>query len=310
MYRWNLLSESVERVGSLRIDTGGNPTGGVVQLGGVLYGTTQSDGKTPGGKLTSGTVYRANPLTGETSSVAAFDSSAGNGVIPQAGLTIIGPYLYGTNSAGGAGGSTDGTLFRVDPIFGLVNTIYFFHGEWPHGRLIPWGAYFYGTTRQGGWSGLGEVFRFNPSNGAVTFVASILNGGHSTSALTACGSLLYGTTEATVYKFDPEKGVLTVIANLDIGPAMSDLACDGSAVYGTTMRGGAYGHGSVFRIDTATERLTTLVSFNGSNGDAPMGGLLVHDGYIYGTTRSGGGKAGGTLFRIAVPKAARRRSVS
>jgi uncharacterized repeat protein (TIGR03803 family) len=134
------------------------------------------------------------------------------------------------------------------------------------------------------------------------------------SALTPCGSLLYGTTEGTVYKFDPESGVLTTIATLadtsgQYSLVRSDLACDGSVVFGTTMRGGAYGHGTLFRIDTATGRLTTLVSFDGSNGDAPIGGLLVHDGYVYGTTQLGGSKGGGTLFRIALPKPRRRSAL-
>ena len=61
--------------------------------------------------------------------------------------------------------------------------------------------------------------------------------------------------------------------------------------------------------DTATGRPTTVASFDGANGDAPMGGLLVHDGYVYGTTRFGGSNGGGTLFRVAIPKP-RRRLVS
>jgi len=310
LYRMNLSNDEVERVASFTVDTGGNPTGGVVPLGGMLYGTTWSNGKNKAGKITEGTIYRANPTTGEISLLAAFDPSTGDGVLPE-GLTTVGPWLYGANAAGGAGGATNGTLFRFDPVSGEFSTLFRFHGEFPHGRLLLWRANLYGTTYQGGWVGLGTVFRLNPSNGAVTALASILEGGHSMSALTPCGSLLYGTTEGTVYKFDPESGVLTTIATLadtsgQYSLVRSDLACDGSVVFGTTMRGGAYGHGTLFRIDTATGRLTTLVSFDGSNGDAPIGGLLVHDGYVYGTTQLGGSKGGGTLFRIAIPKPRRR----
>ena len=277
----------------------------------MLYGTTSTKGKTKAGKITNGTIYRVNPSTGEISSLAAFDPFSGDGSNPRAGLTVVGSYLYGENAFGGAGGSTDGTLFRFDPVTGEFSTLFRFHGELPSHRLLQRGAYLYGTTSQGGWAGLGTVFRFNPSNGAMTALASILGGGHSSSALTACGSLLYGTTEGTVYKFDPETGVLTTIATLgatgDLYPlAISDLACDGSFVFGTTLRGGAYGHGSVFRIDTATGQLTTLLSFDLSNGAAPFGGLLVHDGYVYGTTQSGGGRGGGTLFRIAIPRPRKR----
>jgi uncharacterized repeat protein (TIGR03803 family) len=310
----NRSDDKVESVGSLTVDTGGNPLGGVVQLGGMLYGTATYYGKSNTGKIVEGSIYRANPSTGEISLLAAFSSSGGDGVLPLAGLTVVGPWLYGENSARGAGGSTDGTLFRFDPVTGEFGTLFRFHGETPQARLLPWGTYLYGTTYAGGWVGLGTVFRFNPATGAMTALASILEGGHARSALTPCGSLLYGTTEGTVYKFDPETGVLTTIATLGTASeqwptGMSDLACDGSFIFGTTMRGGAYGHGSLFRIDTATGRLITLVSFDGSNGEYPAGGLLIHDGYVYGTTRFGGGRGGGTLFRIAIPKP-RRRSAS
>src|SRR5271166_1479619 len=48
-----------------------------------------------------------------------------------------------------------------------------------------------------------------------------------------------------------------------------------------------------------TALLYTLVSFNGSNGDFPEGGLIADaNGDLFGTTLSGGADGRGTLFEI------------
>ena len=74
--------------------------------------------------------------------------------------------------------------------------------------------------------------------------------------------------------------------------------------YGTTRNGGisdyAYGieHGTVFKV-TTNGVLTTLVLFNGVNGEHPNAGLVLgNDGNFYGTTESGGVHNAGTMFRL------------
>lgn len=68
--------------------------------------------------------------------------------------------------------------------------------------------------------------------------------------------------------------------------------------YGTTQFGGANNGGTVFRI-TPEGTLTTLVSFDGSNGSRPYATLaLGSDGYFYGTTRDGGANSVGTVFKL------------
>ena len=79
-------------------------------------------------------------------------------------------------------------------------------------------------------------------------------------------------------------------------------ATDGN-FYGTTIRGGSIGYGTVFRI-TATGVLTTLHNFDQTDGYYPLGTLIeATDGSFYGTTEFGGTdqvcfEACGTLFRI------------
>ena len=58
--------------------------------------------------------------------------------------------------------------------------------------------------------------------------------------------------------------------------------------YGTIGYGGANGYGTVFQV-TPAGVLTTLVSFNGTNGSYPYAGLVQgSDGNFYGTTSGGG----------------------
>ena len=71
-------------------------------------------------------------------------------------------------------------------------------------------------------------------------------------------------------------------------------------LYGTTMNGGAAGAGTVFKLDAANGyALTTLHSFAGSDGSAPMGGVIADaSGNLYGTTRHGGPAGAGTVFKL------------
>jgi uncharacterized repeat protein (TIGR03803 family) len=80
-------------------------------------------------------------------------------------------------------------------------------------------------------------------------------------------------------------------------------ASDGN-FYGTTTYGGAYtSYGTVFKI-TPKGVLTTLHSFDGTDGSAPWGGLVqAPDGFFYGTTVEGGTYGNGTIFRVGVVRA-------
>ena len=76
-------------------------------------------------------------------------------------------------------------------------------------------------------------------------------------------------------------------------------ATDGS-LYGTTAFGGANLDGTVFKV-TPTGTLTTLHSFEGTDGDFPMSALVQGtDGNLYGTTTGGGASGGGTVFSLSM----------
>jgi uncharacterized repeat protein (TIGR03803 family) len=71
-------------------------------------------------------------------------------------------------------------------------------------------------------------------------------------------------------------------------------------LYGTTQTGGAFGSGTLFRIDTGGTGFNVLYDFDGtSSGAVPTGRLLLaKDGYLYGVTAWGGAGGAGTCYRI------------
>ncbi len=135
---------------------------------------------------------------------------------------------------------------------------------------------------------------------------------------------LYGTTVSsgsggggTVFKFDQTTGVLTTLYAFTLSGATGSNPQAGvtlvgaNTLYGVTASGGgsancSYGCGTVFKLNIATQKLTTLYSFSGlADGAAPLGGLTIDKaGVLYGTTTYGGyvppgGSTGyGTIFRL------------
>jgi uncharacterized repeat protein (TIGR03803 family) len=100
---------------------------------------------------------------------------------------------------------------------------------------------------------------------------------------------------------------VTTLLNFDIlngGDSFAGLiqGVDGN-FYGVTSIGGTstnctIGCGTVFRI-TATGTLTTLHSFEGTDGSGSQGGLIqASNGILYGTTYAGGTNGDGTVFSI------------
>lgn len=164
-----------------------------------------------------------------------------------------------------------------------------------------------------------SLFSFDVTDGDVPYYGSLVQGrdgnyygtteygGANDNAL--CGSATSGC--GTVFKITPG-GVLTTLYSFCSQPNCTDgadpwgglvLGSDGN-FYGTTYNGGANSaDGTVFRI-TPAGVLTTIHSFDGTDGANPVGALVqASDGNGYGTTVNGGANAYGTVFRIT-PKGA------
>ncbi len=84
------------------------------------------------------------------------------------------------------------------------------------------------------------------------------------------------------------------------GDPEATLTNDGGVLYGTTVIGGTYNQGTVFKIVGTT--VSTLYNFGTipNDGANPKGQLVVIGNYLYGTTQAGGAHSVGTVFRLPI----------
>ena len=291
---------------------GSGPYGGLV-LGrdGNFYGTTDT-----GGADGSGTIFRTAP-GGTLTTLHSFNGADGAGSVSPMILGTDGSF-YGITLNGGT--SNSGTIFKITPS-GSFTTLHSFgpgDGSFANGPLVQ-GAdgNFYGTTEIGGTNGVGSIFKVTPSGTFSTFHSFDSSDGSAP----ACGLLLaadgnfYGTTYeggssnhcpngcGTVFKIT-RAGTLTTLHNFDSTEGANPIAgliqaTDGN-FYGTTYAGGTGGDwGTVFEI-TPSGTVTTLHSFQGTDGAQPYGPVTqATNGSFYGTATNGTSSASqGTVFGV------------
>lgn len=280
---------------------------------GNLYGTT-----TLGPSL--GTVFKIDTAGKET----VLYSFAGT---PDAGFPLSGLIqdssgnLYGTTVQGGV--YSWGAVFKLDTQ-GVETVLKSFDlgaaGHYPYGNLLRDSAgNLYGTTAQGGdpvcnfSNGCGTVFKLDASGNHTvlhTFGTLTSDGQMPLSGLVAdkIGNV-YGTTysggahgHGAVFKLSvgTKKGRILYSFNGGDGqfPSAALVLDTAGNLYGTTLEGGTYGFGSVFKVD-ATGHETVLYNFSGGiDGRYPVSSLLLDSsGNLYGTTRLGG-RGYGVIFKI------------
>jgi uncharacterized repeat protein (TIGR03803 family) len=248
---------------------GANPLDGLLlDKNGDLYGTNSRQGY-----FQSGTVFELRP-GGKFAPLHRFNQGVnGDGWFPYAPIIRDeAGNLYGTTSNGGAFGGGGGTVFKVDGQTGQETVLYSF-------GLQPDGAIPYGWVVR---DALGNLYGTTVSGGAFC------NPG--------CG---------TVFKLDPG-GVETVLYSFTGGSdgnqpgAGLTLDSEGN-LYGTTIVGGAFNNGTVFKLDPSGT-FTVLHSFGApGDGGQPIGSGVIRDaaGNLYGTTQYGGTYGNGTVYKLA-----------
>jgi uncharacterized repeat protein (TIGR03803 family) len=290
------------------IGGGSSQPGPIVQgTDGALYGSALGEFGT---SAIGGYVYRFDPITGDFRHLHDFIGS--DGAIPTGPLFQAGDgFFYGTTNQGGLWNS--GVIYKVDAFghFLLLHSLSpFFPGEGsePKGGVIQASdGFFYGTTEQGGYGG--EIFRMDAAGNFTVlhrFDAYFSDGGRPRSGLIeGRDGFLYGTASkggqpvtgsryGVVYRMDMA-GTVTVMHTFT-GPdgyepwAALVQGTDGG-LYGSTVVGGAFGLGVLFRVDPAAPVAASLTSVTlnpaqvtgGSSstgtvtltGPAPAGGAVV-----------------------------------
>ncbi len=297
---------------------------GLVQAtNGNLYGTTYYGGAENSGEIfeiTSGGI-----LTTLHSFCSKSDCTDGEYTYATPVQGIDGNF-YGTTYLGGS--KELGTVFKITPSGTQITLHTFggFDGSQPLAGLVQANnGDFYGTTYMGGSEGKGEVFKITAS-GALTRVHSFCSQSGCTDGENPFAGLiqgidgnLYGTTFGggtakgfgTVFKITPS-GTLTTLHSFCTQSGCPDgqfpqtglVQATNGSLYGTTVSGGAYGDGTIFKL-TTSGKLTTLYNVCSQSG-CPDGNYLIAgliqatDGNLYGIMDVGGANGGGTIFKITL----------
>jgi len=304
--------------------------------GSTLYGTTtEGGGKDNIGTIfqinTDGGGYQLlHRFTSGWGKVLSFRwPNEGEG--PHGSLALSGVRLYGTAPEGGWHGTT-GTIFKIGTDgggFGLVHTFGSIQqdGSGPN-WLTLLGSTLYGTTSGGGNCPLnnlgdGTVFRVDTDGGRYRILHSfgtVPDDGKTPQELVLSGSTLYGTTAlggdrrfgpnpagpqgtGTIFRIETDGTGYRILHRFTKGPRdgaspYGPLTLSGSTLYGTTSQGGAYGRGSIFRINTDGSGFQLLHSFNATSGE--VGGPIVMSGTtlygISGVFNGGSGAVSSIIF--------------
>jgi uncharacterized repeat protein (TIGR03803 family) len=288
------------------------------------------------GRVTAQTLTTLHGFTALSGSNWPYTNSDGSQ--PQAGLILLGHTLYGTAFYGGSSGN--GTVFAVNSDGEGFRTLHNFSsldntnsdgvytnsdGSEPLAGLILSGNTLYGTTENGGTSGGGTVFAVNTDGTGFTTLHSFTGGGEGFAPygrLILSGNTLYGTTgcnrflslgAGTVFAIKTDGTGFTTLHNFndvdfnDEGAyPWAGLILSGNVLYGTTIRGGGFDYGTVFKVNTDGTGFTTLYSFtpfiafsyDNSDGATPYAGLILSGNTLYGTAEEGGSYGEGTVFAV------------
>ncbi len=290
---------------------------------GNLYGATAYGGNQEGFSG-SGVIFKLDRAGNET--VLYTFTGGADGAQPQSGLVMdTAGNLYGTTVYGGIqpGAFGSGVVFELDPVGSetVLLTFNYIDGANPYAPLLRDAAgNLYGATFSGGHFGDGVVFELGTAGSETVRYAfsGPVNGANPVGGLIrdSAGNL-YGTTEyggdlngcsgkgcGVVFKLAP--GGQETVLHLFTGGAdganpYARLIRDAAGnLYGTTYYGGAYGNGTVFKLDLAGQE-TVLHSFTGETDGANPPAGVIHDaaGNLYGTTQHDGGACGcGTVFKL------------
>jgi uncharacterized repeat protein (TIGR03803 family) len=259
-------------------------------------------------------------------------------------LSHDGRYLYGVTESGGKGGisrSTTGVIYRLaldgsDKI--PYKVLHDFKGDQNEGgaplgslALSQDGAYLYGITSYKGPKNCGTAFQLSlieetQSNFKTIHAFDCVNednrnngGKPNDIILSKNGNYLYGTAYKTNWYYQngviyqivinqnnfPSK-VLHVFTKQDgVFPGELTLSEDGKTLYGTTVQGGPFSRGGIYKLVLSNNQsvYTMLYAFGSgeyndlSNSEEALA-LNVDESRLYGTTKFGAANGQGSIFEL------------
>ena len=290
---------------------GANPYGGLAlsSNGAILYGAAYQ-----GGANGRGTIFKINT---DSTGFTVLQNCSLEPAYPQSPLLLLSQTgvttLCGTSLKGGSG---KGAIFGMTPAGSLTLTNTSNAGYYLCGGLTSDGnptstATLYGVSEYSTTVGTagGYITSLTTAGGSAvnTGMSSVSTGAYTLAGLTRIGTNYYGVAmggganaKGTIF----QKGTSTALYLFNTTDGAYPCgtmvpSADGLTLYGTTLQGGANGKGTVFSYVLSSSTLTTLYSFNTTDGAYPECGLALVGTTLYGTTTSGGANGKGTLFQVS-----------
>lgn len=305
IFQWDQAENQYNKKIDLNdVGKGINPAGTLRQLGGKLYGMTNS-----GGVNNAGVIFEWDQAAGQYTK--KIDLSNATGSKPSGSLAFSNGKFYGMTKTGGDNG--DGVIFEWDPAANTYTKkidLLYDNGSAPQGNLTLNNGKFYGMTNIGGANGGGVIFEWDPvTNNYVDKINLTNSGGNKPSgSLSFYNGKFYGMTNkggtgnsngGVIFEWDPATNTYTKKINLNSTTGNNpygSLTLSDSKFYGMTSSGGTNNAGVIFEWDPATNMYTKKFEFFNSDASSPFGNLSLSAGKFYGMTRNGGSNNGGVVF--------------
>lgn len=296
---------------------GASPRGNFIKgPGGDLYGLTYS-----GGASNKGVLFIYDVDFARNSKKIDFESKLNGSKFFHSLAAAPNGMLYGITEIEGA--NNHGTLVRFNPMTKTLTKVldFNYNSTGGYGRntmILASNGKFYGTIQYGGANGHGVLFSFDYNNNSFVILKSFNSSTTGrlpiSKMVQAPNGKLYGTTSqggtfdwGTIFEYDIVNDTLInckSLAHSDGKIPTGDLIVnDSGLIIGTTILGGAFNDGTIFRFNPNNFNYSTVFSFNQSgtnSGRYPRGGVIQHpNGNYYGITSEGNGTNNfGTIYRI------------
>jgi uncharacterized repeat protein (TIGR03803 family) len=243
-----------------------------------------------------------------------FTGTPADGAYPG-GVLLSGSTLIGVTTAGGF--YSYGSVYAYSTNGGQVILHSFTNmpdGAQPNELLLSSNT-LYGTTVAGGTNSLGVVFKVATNGTGYAILHLFTNtpdGATPYGGLVTDGNLLYGTTKygggsingGIVFRMDTNGAGYTILHTFTNTPdgyyPYAGLVLNAGTLYGTTVYGGIYSHGTVFKLATNGQNFSVIYNFsNAPDAVNPYGRLLLVSNILYGTSFSGGNSNQGAVFMLS-----------
>src|SRR5262249_2362839 len=145
---------------------------------------------------------------------------------------------------------------------------------------------------------LSTVATFNGTNGKYPRAAMTFDAAGNLYGISIQGGT---NSNGVIFKIASGSNTITPLASFGGGSAgtfpVGGIVFDSAGnLFGTASSGGANSDGTIIKLASGASSITTVASFNGTNGQSPYGALIKDSaGNMYGTTELGGANGDGVV---------------